>query len=112
MKRMRQTIRAGKRGTRKYLDEYGDKLLSVRYHYDWDRKRRITTVEIITQEKRWIPRKIPPQTIVKVEVEWGEADLARRIKSSGGKWNKEGKVWEIPFGKAKELGLQTRMVRK
>ena len=67
---------------------------------------------MILDEKKWIPKKINKNTIVKVKVDWGETEIARRLKALGGKWNKEGKVWEIPFGKVKELGIESRMVRK
>jgi hypothetical protein len=112
MKRIRQTIKAGKRGTKKYLDKYGTDLLYVRYYYDWEKRKRITTVELVLDKKKWEPKKIKPTTIVKVKVEWGEKEIAGKIKENGGKWNKERKVWEIAFGKVKELGLQSRMVRK
>jgi hypothetical protein len=69
-------------------------------------------VELILDRKKWEPKKIRSTTIVKVKVEWGEEELARIIKLNSGKWNKERKVWEIAFGKVKELGLQSRIVRK
>jgi hypothetical protein len=110
MKRMRQTIKAGKRGTKKYLEKYGSHLIYVRYYYDVKRLRRITTVELIIEEKKWVPAKIRPEKIVQVKVDWGEKEIAMKIKNQGGLWNKERRVWEIPFGKIKELGLQDRMV--
>jgi hypothetical protein len=111
MKRTRQTVRAGKKGIRKYPDEYGGKLPYVRQYYDRQRKRRTTTIEIIVCGKEWVPKKIPPKTVVNVRVAWGESGIAGKIKALGGIWNKEGRVWEIPFGKAKDPGLQTRLVR-
>ena len=32
-------------------------------------------------------------------------NLARRVKCAGGKWNAQEKVWEIPYGEVKTLGL-------
>jgi hypothetical protein len=112
MMRTRQTIKAGKRGTKKYLQEYGSKLLCVRYYYDWKNKKRKTTIEIIVGESEWEPKRIPNKTIVKVEVGRTERDIQQKIWQNGGKWNAARKVWEIPFEKVKELGLQKRMVRK
>ena len=112
MMRTRQTIKAGKRGTKKYLQQYGSKLLYVRYYYDWKNKKRKTTIEIIVDKSEWEPKRIPGKTIVKIEVGIDEMDVRQKIKQNAGKWNAAQKVWEIPFVKVKELGLQRRMVRK
>jgi hypothetical protein len=112
MKRIRQTIKAGKRGTTKYVDKYGPDLLYVRYYYDWEKRKRITTIELVVDRKKWEPKKIPYLTIVKLKVGTEEYDLRQKIKEKGGKWNKEKGVWEIAFGKVKELGLQSRIIRK
>jgi hypothetical protein len=112
MKRIRQTIKAGKRGTIKYVDKYGPDLLYVRYYYDWEKRKRITTVELVLDRKKWEPKKIPPKTKVKLKVGREEIGIQKKIKEKGGKWNWEKGVWEIEFGSVKELGLQSRMVRK
>jgi len=112
MLRVRQTIKPGKRGTRKYLEKYGGRLICVRYHYDLEKRKRITTVEIIEEESDWSPERILSSTIVQIQVNWGELDLARRIKKNGGKWNKEKQVWEIVYGKAREMLIESRIVRK
>lgn len=112
MKSSRQTIKAGLRGTKKLVDKFGPDLLFVRYYYDLEKHKKITTVEIVTDSKKWEPKKIPPTTIVKVKVGIGEQEIQRKIREKGGKWNKEKGVWEIAFGSVKELGLQSRIVRK
>jgi hypothetical protein len=68
MKRARQTIKAGLRGTKKLVDKFGSDLLFVRYYYDIEKNRKITTVEIVTDTIQWEPKKIPPTTIVKLKV--------------------------------------------
>ena len=112
MKRTRQTIQAGKRGTKKLVDKYGPDLLFVRYYYDWENRKRITTVELIADSKKWEPKRIPNATIVKVKIGKDEKDLQKKIKARGGKWNWEKGVWDLSFGNVKELGLQSRLVRK
>jgi hypothetical protein len=112
MKSSRQTIKAGKKGTKKFVDKYGPSLLYVRYYYDIKRQKRITTVELLLDEKSWVPKKINPNKLVHIKVQWGESEIAQRIKQSGGKWIQEKKVWEIPFGKVKELGIQNRMTEE
>jgi hypothetical protein len=111
MKRARQTILPGRNGTKKLLEKYGEKLVNVRYRYDLENKRRITTVELIENETPWIPNKIPMDEIVKIKVAWGEDILANKIKVAGGKWNKEQKVWELPYRAVNNLGIQSRIVR-
>jgi hypothetical protein len=112
MKRARQTIKAGLRGTKKLVDKFGTDLLFVGYYYDIEKHKKITTVEIVTDTIKWEPKKIPPTTIVKLKVGIGEYEIQRKIKEKGGKWNREKGVWELAFGKVKELGLQSRLVRK
>jgi hypothetical protein len=112
MKRTRQTIKAGAPGTKKYLRQYGPKLLYVRHYYDWKNRKRKTTVEFIIDKDKWEPKRIPAHTKVNLKVGLGESSLQKTIKERGGKWNKGKGVWEIEFGKVKELGLQSRMVRK
>jgi len=70
----------------------------VRCKHDQEQKRRITTIEIIVDEKNWNmnQKRIPKNKIVGLKVEYGEVQVARLIKAAGGKWNKSKKVWELP----------------
>jgi len=106
--RVGQTLRPGQRGTRRLVDRYGDRLVCVRYRYDEDRQRRVTTVELVVAEGPWAPR---PDTVVGVRVVWGEADVARRVKRAGGTWDPRQKVWRLRAGEARRLGLGDRLVR-
>lgn len=106
--RVGQTLRPGQRGTRRYVERFGDRLVCVRYRYDDDRQRRVTTVEVVMDEGPWDPR---PYTIVGVRVEWGEAETARRVKRAGGIWDARQKLWTLPASDARRLGLADRMVR-
>jgi len=85
MKRARQTIKAGERGTKKLVKEYGSNLLNVRFYYDIKMKRKITTIELLVDEKDWVPTKINSAKIVKLRVDWGETEVAKKIRSKGGK---------------------------
>jgi len=49
--------------------------------------------------------RIPKNKIVSIQVEYGEIQIGRLIKSAGGRWNREKKVWELPYGEAIALGL-------
>ncbi len=50
------TLRPGARGTIRLTQQYGDKLICVRYRYNSDTLIRLKTIELIIDEKKWIPR--------------------------------------------------------
>ena len=106
--RVTQTLRPGQRGTLRFLDRFGDRLVCVRYRADDDGQRRVTTVELVVDDRDWRPR---PDTLVGVRVVWGEADVARRVKRAGGTWDARRKVWRLRAGAVRALGLERRMVR-
>lgn len=108
--RVRQTLRPGQRGTRRYTDRFGDRLVCVRYRYDAQTRRRVTTVEVVVDEADWTPR-LRPEDVVGVRVVWGEAELARRVKRAGGVWDGHRKVWQLPFAEVQRLGVEDRLVR-
>jgi hypothetical protein len=47
----------------------------------------------------------------RLRVELKEADLQRRVKQAGGKWNRERGAWEISYDQAIALGLKKRIVK-
>ncbi|WP_412070173.1 hypothetical protein [Rubrivirga sp. IMCC43871] len=104
--RVLQTLRPGHRGTRRFVDRFGDQLVCVRYRTD-GANRRVTTVELVVDERAWAPR---AATVVGVRVVWGEAEVARRVKASGGVWDASRKVWRLRAGEARRLGLADRTV--
>jgi len=111
--RTRLTLTPGQRGTKKLLSRYGDWLICVRYRYDEEKKKRYKTVELIVEAVDWEPERQPTSPLdqtVYVKVEWGEANIAWKIKNAGGVWNKKRKVWEMPYSQVEALGLTERMI--
>lgn len=51
------TLRPGARGTIRLVHQYGDKLICVRYRYKQDTRTRIKTVELVVDERPWVPRR-------------------------------------------------------
>lgn len=51
----RVTLRPGDRGTKKLVQEFGQKLLCVRYRYDPVRRMRHKTVELVVESAPWDP---------------------------------------------------------
>ena len=110
--RTRLTLNPGQKGTKKLVTKYGDRLIRVRYRYDEEKKRRYKTVELIEEEVDWEPGRqttSPLDQTVYIKVEWGEADIAWKVKKAGGVWNKKRKAWELERGKVAALNLEDRI---
>jgi hypothetical protein len=99
-------------GAAKYLARYGDSLVSVRYRYDAEHKKRQITVELVVDERHWEKdvKRIPSNRIVKVKILFRETELRLLARSVGGKWDSEKKVWELKYGEVRALGLEKRIV--
>ena len=72
----------------------------------------MTTIELMVEQQDLQPREtfIPKNKIVQVKINYGEVDLARQVKSLGGRWNRDKKVWELAYGGVQALGLAKRIV--
>lgn len=95
----------GALGTKRLLERFGDTLLCVRYRHDPLLNRRLTTVELIVEER---PAK--PERTAWIRVAYGETDLRRHIKEAGGTWHPQRKLWLLPLKTIKALKLVARMV--
>ena len=110
--RIGRRLEAGKPGTKKLLEEYGDRLICVRYRYDPEKKIKYKTIEIILDKGFWDPEALEVKRNRKVEIRinYNEVELRKKIKAAGGIWNREKKVWELSYKSVKELGLKDRVV--
>jgi len=110
--KIKRTILPNQPGTKSWVEKYGKDLVCVRYRYDEKRNKKITTVEIIVDEKNWQrnQKKIPANKILYVRVLYGEIKVANLIKAAGGRWNREIKLWELSYKDIINLGLEDRMV--
>jgi len=108
--RARRTLTPGQKGTKKLQDQYGAKLLYVRYRYDAERRRRYKTVELIVEDAPWIPPvKMAADAMVGVRVAFQEVEMQRNVKRAGGKWNPQRRLWEMRYDQAVALGLKDRI---
>ena len=104
-------LKPGQKGTKRLVAQYGDRLVCVRYRYDEQKKKRFKTVELIVEETDWEPKQcIRGDTIVGISIAVQEKELRNKVKSAGGQWNREEKVWNIRYEKVVELELLGRMV--
>ena len=92
-------LKPGQKGTRRLVEQFGDRLLCVRYRYDEIRQVKMKTVEIIVEERPCKPPlRFRDQDIVGIMVPFSGKALRDRLKAAGGRWNPEEKLWRVPFG--------------
>jgi hypothetical protein len=84
--RVRLVRRPGQHGTRAYVEQYGDRLVCVRYRYDDGARRRYKTIELIVEEKEWEP-KAKPELIVGVRLRPYDYANYERLQAIGAKWD-------------------------
>jgi hypothetical protein len=111
----RLKLKPGQKGTKALLEKYGDALVCVRYRYDEASRTRIKTVELIVDKKELTPsrkkqQKIEDETVVPVRIQYGEKELGKMARSSGGKWDPKVKLWYIPYGKIKGTELEQHII--
>lgn len=114
----RVTLKPGDKGTKRLLERFGERLVCVRYRYDFARKKRYKTAELIIEETPWdpvpetdeSPRPGKPPAMVGVKVRYEEEALRRDLKAHGGRWDRERKLWIVPMRVAKRLHLDARVV--
>ena len=90
------------RGTRRFQQRYGERLVCVRYRYDEATGKRFTTVELIAEEGTWRP--YGAQDEVWVQVDWHEKQLREKMKHHGGHWDPERKLWKLRYNAVVYLG--------
>lgn len=109
---IKATLLPGQNGTKDLQREYGDKLVCVRYRYDEKRQKRIKTIELIIDEKDWIPSIAAAHDAeVFLTIGYTETTLRGQVKAAGGRWDPAQKTWKLTREKVLEIGLENR-VRK
>jgi hypothetical protein len=110
--KIKRTLLPNQPGTKALVEKYGKNLVCVRYRYDEERNKKITTAEIIVNEKDWERdlNRIPANKIMFLKVMYGEVHVANLIKAAGGRWNRRIKLWELAYREIVALGLEDRMV--
>ncbi len=113
-----KTIPAGRPGTRRYLAEWGDKLLNVRYRVDDVVGITYTTVEIVVDERTRIPLgrtqnyylRARDKAWVSFHLGPWEKRLIQKVRELGGAWDEHRQLWRLSRGKVVSLGLLERIV--
>lgn len=102
----------GQPGTKKFMSQYGQNLVCIRYRYDATTHQKYTTVEVIVKADPVAPRpqRIPHNKIMSLRVKYGEIEVGKAIKAAGGRWNAERKVWELKYQQVVALKVTDRIV--
>ncbi len=109
----RLTLRPGDPGTKRHVEVYGERLVAVRYRYDPASLKRVTTVEIVVDERPWIrtPNVADPDRLVGVRVGAAETKVQRDLRAVGGRWDGGAGVWWAPLHAVLRLGLEERITQ-
>lgn len=112
-----KTMPAGTPGTLRYLNAWQDQLIAVRYRKDTDNQRLITTIEIVVDHRPLTPSvkhqaklAAKNRAEVAVKIEYSEMELREKLKKHGARWDKRKRLWVLPYGDAKALGISSRIV--
>ena len=122
--KIRTVLKPGKRGTKALVNEYGSQLICVRYRYDYIKKKKYKTVELVVKEEFWEPVLPHPDeerpkvvdkgysqdSRVKIRIDFNETTLQKKIKSYGGLWSRKEQVWFVDESVVREAGLGHRIV--
>lgn len=114
-----RTIKAGEKGSLRFLKQWGDQLVAVRYRKDHRQQRMLTTIEVIVDERPLYNQPVNQAAFlahrekqpVAVCIEFDELELRGKVKQQGARWSRAGRLWVMTYGKAVELGLGIRIVK-
>jgi hypothetical protein len=110
--RVRLHLKPGDKGTRQLLEQYGDRLVCVRYRYDAQRRKRFKTVELLVAERDWNPPRSrrAADEVVALRVAFRDVAVRGRVKHAGGTWDPGCRVWRLRYDRVVALGLKDRIV--
>lgn len=96
----RLTLKPGQEGTKQLVEKYGASLVCIRYRYDKKKGKRWKTVELIEEEADWTPPppKYPVNALVPLHVPASDMRLRAMVKTVGGRWDPEKKLWFVRYG--------------
>lgn len=104
--RTTKRLAPGAPGTKRLLARFGADLVCVRYRVDQATGRRITTVELVVEEKA------PKAPVMHwIRIAYNETTLRNQVKAAGGQWDATRKLWRLSSKAIKALELEKRIAR-
>ena len=112
-----RTLRPGGHGTRKFVREWGEKLIAVRYRELPARQKTLTTIEIVVDERDAMPgfsqhayNAEKETKIVALRIGYEELRLRKEIRRRGAVWSPQLKLWLLRYKTVVAMGLKDRVV--
>ena len=104
-----KTMWPGQRGTLRWMSQFGDALVCVRYRRERGAagRQRYTTVELLIDNAPFT-RRLRRDTLYAVRIDYAEAALRARAKALGAQWVAAEKRWLLTGAAAKLLGITDR----
>jgi len=104
LRRVAKKLSPGSPGTARWLREYGEQLVCVRYRQDVDGEVRTTTVELVVEQ---VPLRARAPREVAVRLPMNSREMRSTLLAAGGRWDSHLKLWFAPKSVARALGLAT-----
>jgi hypothetical protein len=80
------------------LKQYEEQRVCVRYRCDKTLHKRYKTLELIFDEKDWLPETLIPATLrVFFMIGYGETELRVLINQADGYWNPDKNAWHLEY---------------
>jgi len=102
-------LKPGQDGTKRLVEEYGDRLLCVRYRFDEERGVKVKTAEIIVDEKPLTMPRFKDDDLVPVHVAYGEKEMLEQLRKLRARWDGERKLWYVCYGLIRGTPLVERV---
>lgn len=95
-------LKPGQSGILELVEQFGDRLICVRYRYDVVNDEHVKTAEIAVARWRGTQlNRFRDRDLVAVEVSYTEIRLREELKTAGGRWDPEEKLWHVRYGTIK-----------
>jgi hypothetical protein len=89
---------------------YGERFRCLHYVYDREERKKYREVVLLDSGESWDPGppNPGPDHEVGIAIGYDETDLRKRVAAAGGRWDRRDKLWYVPYGKVRQLGLSGR----
>lgn len=105
-------LKPGQNGTKRLTEQYGDKLLCVRYRFDEVREVKLKTVELIVDEKPLRKPRFKDDEMVPVSVKYDEVELREQLRNMRARWDAQLKLWFVKYGSVRGTVLESRIMAR
>lgn len=111
-----KTIQPKSPGAQRFLRQWGEKLVAVRYR-DAGANITLTTIEIVVDQRTRSPGMATNRPlsdyrtqVVALRADYEETNLRESLKQQGARWSRQLKLWLLKRNTVIGMGLQDRIV--